>query len=106
MFSTHRSEVMLPVDVSNGTTPYALTYVAGVNYKKGELYFKTSNFGEEPLPLALEFGADWNVKNATVEILSSSNRTAWNAPNVESPISPEISTVDVYGSTIRHTLPP
>lgn len=66
---------------------------------------QTSNYGEDSIPLALEFGADWNVQNATVEILASDNMTAWNAPNVEAPVVPKLASVDLYDGKLSYELP-
>jgi alpha-L-arabinofuranosidase len=106
MFSTHRSEVILPVDIANGSTPYALNYVAGVNYERSLLFIKASNFGDDTIPLALEIGADWNVKNATVEILKADNATAWNKPNIENKVEPEMASVELYNNKLSYEMPP
>lgn len=105
MFSTHRSEIILPVDIANGSTPYALNWVAGVNYERSLLFVKASNFGEDSIPLSLEFGADWNVKNATVEILKADNATAWNKPNIENKVEPELASVELYNGKLTYDLP-
>ena len=104
MFSTHRSEIILPTTIQNGSTPYALNWVAGVNYERSLLFVKASNFGEETIPLAFEFGADWNTKNATVEILKSDNATAWNKPNIENRVEPELTPVELYNGKLNYDM--